>query len=75
MIKSKTLKKHNCCYYNCPEAGAVYIGTNGGDSHWICFRHYHKWNTDRARFLADGNGCDMQELGELPRDGCFDKML
>jgi hypothetical protein len=25
---------------------------------------------DRARFLADGGGCNMQRLGELLRDQC-----
>jgi hypothetical protein len=25
------------------------IGVNGGDSHWICFRHLGKWNADCAR--------------------------
>lgn len=65
MSKSKTLKDHNCCYYNCPEEGTVHIGPNGGDSHWICFRHLERWNQNRACFLADGGGCEMQELGEL----------
>jgi hypothetical protein len=65
MSKPKTLKEHNCCYYECPEPGTVYIGPNGGDSHWICFRHFDRWNQNRVRFLADGGGCEMQELGEL----------
>jgi hypothetical protein len=57
---------HDCCYCHCPEPGAIHIGKNGNpDTHWICFRHYYKWNADRARFLADGGGCEMQELGEL----------
>jgi hypothetical protein len=38
---------------------------DGGDSHWICSHHLNKWNADRARFLADGGGCEMEELGEL----------
>jgi len=47
-----------------PSAATIHVGV-GGDSHWICFRHYYKWNADRARFLADGGGCAMQKLGEL----------
>jgi hypothetical protein len=39
-------------------------------SHWICFRHLEKWNADRDRFLADGGGCEMQELGELLDERC-----
>lgn len=58
------MKDHNCCYYNCPEPGTIHIGPNGGDSHWICFRHLDRWNQNRARFLADGGGCEMEELGE-----------
>jgi len=65
MSKSKTLKDQNCCYANCPEEGTVHIGPNGGDSHWICWRHLSRWNRNRARFLADGGGCAMEELGEL----------
>lgn len=42
----------------------LHIGLNGGDSHWICFRHPDRWNETRARLLADG-GCEMRELGEL----------
>lgn len=30
---------------------------------------------DRARFLADGGGCDMQELGELLCDKRFNRVL
>jgi hypothetical protein len=56
---------HTCCYANCPEPGTVHIGVNGGDSHWICWVHYYQWNARRARFLADGGGCEMEELGEL----------
>jgi hypothetical protein len=65
MGKSRTLKEHNCCYCNCPEPGTIHIGPNGGDSHWICFRHLDRWNQNRARFLADGGRCEMEELGEL----------
>jgi hypothetical protein len=57
---------HACCYANCPEPGLIHIGPNGGDTHWICWFHYCKWHADRARFLADGGGCAMQDLGELP---------
>lgn len=64
------MKDHNCCY-NCPEPGTIHIGVNGSDSHWICFQHYHKWNADRTRFLADG-GCAMQELGELLCEECWE---
>ena len=56
---------HSCCYHQCPEPGTNYVGPNGGDSHWICWVHYDKWNADRARFLVDDGGCQMQELGEL----------
>lgn len=59
------MKEHNCCYYNCPELGLVHIGTNGGDSHWICCLHLDHWNANRARFLADGGRCEMEQLGEL----------
>ena len=56
-----------------PEPGTIHIGMNGNpDSHWICFRHYYKWNADRARFIADG-GCEMQELGELLCRDCYDQ--
>ena len=41
-----------------------YIGVNGGDSHWICWRHLSRWNQTRARFLAAGLPCEMRELGE-----------
>jgi len=65
-----------CRYAGCPEPGTIHIGTNGNpDTHWICFRHYHKWNADRARFLADGGGCKMQELGKLLCDECWGKVI
>jgi hypothetical protein len=41
----------DCCYYECPEQGEIDIGKNGGDSHWICFRHYDSWSETRARLL------------------------
>lgn len=63
--RASMMKDHNCCYYNCPEPGTIHIGPNGGDSHWICWVHYYKWQAQRARFLADGGGCAMEELGEL----------
>ena len=54
-----------CCYSGCQEEGFVHIGTNGNpDTHWICFRHLERWNQNRARFLADGGECEMEELGE-----------
>ena len=63
------MKDHNCCYYNCLEEGTIHIGTNGNpDTHWICWVHYDKWNADRARFLADGGGCAMEELGGARTD-------
>jgi hypothetical protein len=33
------MKNHDCCYYHCPEEGTIHIGANGGDAHWICWRH------------------------------------
>jgi hypothetical protein len=60
---------HACCYFHCTEEGTIHIGVNGGDSHWICFRHLERWNQNRDRFLADGAGCDMQNLGELLEGG------
>ena len=59
------LTDHSCCYADCPEPGTFHIGVNGGDSNWICLLHLDRWNQNRARFLADGSGCEMQELGEL----------
>jgi hypothetical protein len=70
---SPTMTTHACCYYHCPEPGTIHIGPNGGDSHWICFRHLDRWNQNRVRFLADGGGCAMKELGELPCQGCATK--
>ena len=68
------IRDHNCCYYNCPEAGTIHIGVNGGDSHWICWRHLNRWNQARARFLADSGGCAMQRLGELPDQECWEEV-
>ena len=45
------------------------------DMHWICFRHLEKWNAQRVRFPADGGGCKMQRIGELPCDVCAEKDL
>jgi hypothetical protein len=59
---------HACCYANCPDEGVDHIGPNGGDSHWICWIHYYKWNQNRARFLADG-ACEMEELEALLESG------
>jgi hypothetical protein len=56
---------HVCCYINCPAPGTIHTGVNGSDSHWICFSHLERWNQTRARLLADGGGCEMQELGPL----------
>ena len=58
---------HACCYIDCPEEGAVYIGMNGNPAtDWICFYHLNRWIANRTRFLADGGGCEMEELGVLP---------
>jgi hypothetical protein len=59
------LTDHSCCYYDCPEPGAIHIGRNGGDSHWICFFHFGKWHAARARLLAERLPCAMEKLGEL----------
>ncbi len=60
------MKDHPCCYFNCDQPSAIHIGVNGNpETHWICFRHLDKWNANRARFLADGPGCEMEELGAL----------
>ena len=59
------IEDQDCCYYKCPEPGTIHIGKNGGDSHWICFRHLGAWREARARFLAYGLPCEMEELGEL----------
>lgn len=29
---------------------------------WVCCFHYDRWNADRARFLTDRLGCQMEEL-------------
>lgn len=57
--------RRNCCYDQCSEPGAIHIGRNGGDSHWICFYHFDTWHAQRARFLVDGLGSEMEQLGEL----------
>lgn len=60
------IEDQDCCYIGCPEPGTLHIGENGNpDTHWICWVHYYKWNQMRARFLADGDGCEMEELREL----------
>jgi hypothetical protein len=57
------IEDQDCCYIGCPEPGTLHIGENGNpDTHWICWVHYYKWNQMRARFLADGDGCEMEEL-------------
>jgi hypothetical protein len=68
------MKDFDCCYDQCPEPGTIRIGANGGDSRWICFRHLERWNETRARFLADGGGCEMEELGELLREKSTSRM-
>jgi hypothetical protein len=62
---------HDCCYINCPEPGTIHIGANGGDSHWICFRHLDRWNQTRVRLVAAGLPCEMQKLGELLCEKCW----
>ena len=59
-------RRHRCCYDRCPRPGAVHIGVNGGDSHWICFFHFNLWHETRSRFIADGGGCAMEKLGAPP---------
>jgi hypothetical protein len=55
--------RHACCYYNCENPGTIYIGKNGNPhTPWICVPHYDRWHADRARFLADGLGCQMEEI-------------
>jgi hypothetical protein len=62
---------HACCYINCAEPGTIHIGENGGDSHWICFRHLDCWNQTRARLIAAGLPCEMEKLGELLFRECW----
>ena len=65
-----TSTDQTCCYADCPLPGTYYIGTNGNPgTQWICVRHLERWNQTRARFLAEGGGCEMEELGDfLERD-------
>jgi hypothetical protein len=65
--KKKAIKPLNlemaCCYYRCDRPGTIQIGKNGNPgTEWICAYHRDKWNADRARFLAEGLPCQMQEL-------------
>ena len=58
-----SMNGHPCCYFDCPEPGTIHIGVNGNpSSHWLCFYHFNLWHAHRARFLADGDGCEMEEL-------------
>jgi hypothetical protein len=58
-----TMKHHDCCYANCPRPGTIHVGENGNrDTQWICRFHRDRWNADRARFIADGLLCEMEEL-------------
>jgi len=60
------MKRHPCCYHNCPREGVLHIGKNGNPyCEWMCEYHLNWWNANRARFLARGLPCEMQELGEL----------
>jgi len=55
--------RQTCCYYNCENPATIYIGENGNrTTEWICLLHYDRWYTDRARFLSDGRGCQMEEI-------------
>lgn len=57
------MNHHDCCYDKCDRPGTIYMGENGNPNcGWICDYHCDKWNADRARFLADGIGCQMKEL-------------
>jgi hypothetical protein len=68
-------RAHGCCYDRCPRPGAIYIGLNGNlNTDWICFFHFDLWHETRARFLADGGGCEMQALGELLDQECRDEV-
>lgn len=52
-----------CCYHKCENPGTIYIGETGNPhSQWICVPHYDRWYADRARFLSDGLGCQMEEI-------------
>jgi hypothetical protein len=47
-----------------------HIGANGGDSHWICFRHLERWNQTHPLVLADvaeENGWGCRGPGERIR--------
>jgi hypothetical protein len=68
------MKAHECCYSQCREEGAIHIGANGGNSHWICLRHLERWNQTRTRFVEAGLPCAMEELGELLCDECWDEV-
>ena len=66
---------HACCYYECPEPGTIHIGRNGNpDCEWICVYHHDKWNANRKRFLSDGGTCEMQPLGELLCEECWNEV-
>ena len=57
------MRHHDCCYYGCQRPATIYIGENGNpETGWICTYHYDQWHADRARFLADGLPCQMEEL-------------
>jgi nuclear transport factor 2 (NTF2) superfamily protein len=58
-----SMNDHPCCYYQCHRTGTIHIGENGNpDTQWICGFHRDRWNADRARFIADVCGCEMEEL-------------
>lgn len=61
--KKPAMRHHDCCHFNCTRPDTIYIGANGNpDTEWMCTYHYDKWHADRARVLADGLGCAMEEL-------------
>ena len=60
---NRSTMRHICCYHKCENPGTIYIGENGNPhSQWICVHHLDKWHADHARFLAEGLGCEMEEL-------------
>ncbi len=63
------MNEYPCCFWHCLEEGVIHIGFNGGDSHWICWRHYIWWSETRARLLADGGPCEMEQREGDPRKG------
>jgi hypothetical protein len=66
-VTKEPAMRHDCCYVNdapsCERPGTIYIGENGNpDTDWICAHHFDQWHADRARFIAEGVSCEMEEL-------------